>query len=328
MTPVDVIILGGLGGAVGGLIGLALGGSGKRRRKRDKRLDKFKDRLKGKTAEKADDAAASLKKDDTKERAWAEFCLRLTPKPENLRTLLAQTGKKLSITQFFLFCVATTVFVSIILRVFAGLPVPVAGLVGISVGPALVVLALRYIAGKRADLFINQFPDAIDLMVRGIKSGLPIGEALASIGREFSGPVGEEFSRVTENVRVGTSLQDALAKAILRVPVQELKFFAISLSIQQDTGGNLAETLENLSDILRRRKQMKLKIKAMSSEARASSYILGSLPFLMFAILLVINRDYVLTLVYEPRGQTLMAIGLGMIGIGVAVMYRMVQFRI
>ena len=113
-----------------------------------------------------------------------------------------------------------------------------------------------------------------------------------------------------------------------RLDTPEFKFFAISLSVQKETGRNLAETLGNLSDILRRRKQMKLKIKAMSSEARASAYILGSLPFLMFGILFFVNQDYVMTLAIDPRGQMVAIVGMVMMTLGLAVMAKMVRFEI
>ena len=128
----------------------------------------------------------------------------------------------------------------------------------------------------------SQFPDAIDLIVRGVRSGLPVAEALQATGQELPNPVGALFREVTGTVKLGKTLDESLALAGRTLDVQELKFFMISLTIQQETGGNLGEILYNLGVLMRRREQMKLKIKAMSSEARASAMIIGSLPFIMF----------------------------------------------
>jgi tight adherence protein B len=116
--------------------------------------------------------------------------------------------------------------------------------------------------------------------------------------------------------------------AVKRIDLPDFKFFVVSLSVQRETGGNLAETLENLSNILRQRRQMKLKIKAMSSEARASAMILGALPFLMFSIMLLINSEYVMTLFTDPRGLIMVGFGLACLALGVGIMWKMVRFEI
>lgn len=328
MTLIDLAILGGMAGAITILFGIALSGSGKRRKMRDRRVGAISDRARGKAVVGQDGRPVSVKKDKVAESPWLAALIKILPRRDNIQKALEQTGKPISISHFLLAAAAVAVFIFVGMKVFAGLPGLLSVVTAMAIGPGLVWMVIRYWVSKRINGFINQFPDAIDLMVRGLKSGLPIGEAMASIGREFTGPVGEEFRKITEAIRVGTPMDEALWQATDRLPAQELKFFVISLSIQQDTGGNLGETLENLSDILRQRKQMKLKIKAMSSEARASAYILGSLPFLMFVILLVINPDYVLVLVNDPRGRMIMGVGLGFIGMGVAVMYKLVRFRI
>lgn len=328
MTLMDLVILGGLAGGFTLLIGLALGGGGKRQKTRDRRIDAISERARGKSVPGNGGQVVSVKKAGITESPWLSAVIRALPRRDNLQKALSQTGKRISISQFLFAAAAIAIVIFTGMKFFAGLPALLSIVTGFALGPGLVWFVIRYLVNKRVNNFIAQFPDAIDLMVRGLKSGLPIGEAIASIGKEFTGPVGQEFRHITEAIRVGTPMDEALWQATERLPAQELKFFVISLSIQQDTGGNLGETLENLSDILRQRKQMKLKIKAMSSEARASAYILGSLPFLMFAILLLINPDYVLMLVYDPRGRMIMGVGLGFIAMGVAVMYKLVRFRI
>lgn len=328
MTTMNLVILSGMAGVITILIGVALNGSGKRQKQRERRAGVISNRARGKAVVSQDGKPVSVKKDMVAESRWLAILIRILPRRDNIQKALKQTGKSISISHFLLASAAIAIVIFAGMKLFAGLPGLLSVLTAFAVGPGLVWMVIRYWVSKRLNAFINQFPDAIDLMVRGLKSGLPIGEAMASIGREFTGPVGVEFRTITEAVRVGTPMDEALWQATERLPAQELKFFVISLSIQQDTGGNLGETLENLSDILRQRKQMKLKIKAMSSEARASAYILGSLPFLMFMILLLINPEYVLMLVYDPRGRMIMGIGLGFIAVGVAVMYKLVRFRI
>jgi len=183
-------------------------------------------------------------------------------------------------------------------------------------------------AAKRIKAFTAQFPDAIDQIVRGLKSGLPVTESIASVGREMADPVGAEFRQVSDSIKFGRSLEDTLWATAKRLDTPEFKFFVISLSVQRETGGNLAEALANLSDILRRRRQMKMKIKAMSSEAKASAIILGSLPFIMFGIIFAMSPDYEMQLFTDPRGQTMLIVGLFIMSIGIAVMNKMVRFEI
>ncbi len=138
----------------------------------------------------------------------------------------------------------------------------------------------------------RKFPDAIELLVRGLRSGLPITETMGVVGDELPGPVGEEFRSVTDKMKIGRTMEAALQETADRLGTPEFQFFVITLAIQRETGGNLAETLANLADVLRKRGQMKLKIKAMSSESKASAYIVGSLPFIVFVMIWWISPDY------------------------------------
>ena len=220
------------------------------------------------------------------------------------------------------------------LSVFAGLFVglrlhPVLGVFsGIAAGLLLPHLTITMMAKRRVAKFNNSFPDAIDLMVRGLRSGLPVTECIKAVGRELPDPVGSEFTRITDEIKFGSKVSEALWSAAHRLDIPEFKFFVVSLSVQQETGGNLAETLANLSDILRRRKQMRLKIKAMSSEAKASAMILGALPFVMFCIIYLMNPEYESLLFTDPRGRIMLAVGLTTMGSGILVMSRMVRFEI
>ena len=165
-------------------------------------------------------------------------------------------------------------------------------------------------------------------MVRGLRSGLPITESIRTAGAEIVAPVGTELQNVTDSVRLGAKMEEALWETSRRLDIQEFNFFTIALAIQSETGGNLAETLANLSDVLRRRRQLKLKIKALSSEAKASAYIIGSLPFIMALLIYLINPGYISELWTDPRGMFLVGIGFTSFGIGIGVMYKMVKFEI
>ena len=148
------------------------------------------------------------------------------------------------------------------------------------------------------------------------------------MGRELPDPLGHEFRQITESVRLGRSLDHAFWDSAERTDLPEFRFFVVSIAVQRETGGNLAETLVNLSDILRRRRQMHLKVRALSAEARISAYMLGGLPFFMFGILALLNRDYEMTLLTDPRGHAMIAAGLATLATGIAVMWRMVRFEI
>ena len=183
-------------------------------------------------------------------------------------------------------------------------------------------------ANKRAKAFIANFPEAIDTMVRGLKSGLPVSESINAVGREAPDPVGIEFRNIGDAMRLGRSLDEAMWDVAKRVDLPEFRFLIIAMAIQRETGGNLGETLGNLSELLRRRRQLKLKIRAMSSEARASAMIIGSLPLVMGTLLYVVNSTYIGTLFTDPRGNVLLAGGGFWMFMGVMVMKKMIEFEI
>ena len=154
---------------------------------------------------------------------------------------------------------------------------------------------------------MKQLPDAIDTIIRGIRSGLPVIECIGSVGQEYDDPVGGHFQAISERVMLGEPLDAALWRVARVIDKPEMDFFAISIAIQVETGGSLSDALGNLADLLRKREQMKLKIKAISSEARASAFIIGALPFLMLGLLMMMSPDYVMPLFLDPRGQMMLA---------------------
>jgi len=246
---------------------------------------------------------------------------------EALAIRLQRTGRNWTVSQYIYVSLGLSIVLGLILYLQTG--VPLLSLVGgLFIGAGLPHLVVNFFIKRRTTQFITKFPDAIDLLVRGLRSGLPVTETLAVVAQEISGPVGIEFKGIIERIKIGRSMEDAMQVSADRLNVPEFNFFTITLAIQRETGGNLAETLSNLSDVLRKRSQMKLKIKAMSSESKASAYIVGSLPFLVFAMIWWINPNYLGAFFVDER---LMVIGLGglvWMGLGVFIMAKMVSFEI
>lgn len=257
-----------------------------------------------------------------------QMLLGVLPRPDELRTRLKRTGLTLSLSQYAGLCGAAALLVLVALKFGAGAPWLLSVFAAVVGGVGLPHMIVGHLIARRVQAFLKLFPDAIDLMVRGLKSGLPINECLAAAGREVSAPVGSEFRTVVDEVRLGRTLDEALWRSVARLDIADYRFFVISLAVQKETGGNLAETLANLSEILRKRHQMKLKVKALASEGKASALILGSLPFVMTLLLTVLNYDYVSTLWTDPRAQMISLGGLVWMGIGAFVMAKMINFEI
>ncbi|MDO8381347.1 type II secretion system F family protein [Phenylobacterium sp.] len=184
-----------------------------------------------------------------------------------------------------------------------------------------------FIAKGRMKKFTEAFSDAIDIIVRGIKSGLPVHDCLKIIGKESPEPLAGEFRRLVENVAMGLAMDQALEKMYERMPTNELRFFAIVLAIQQKTGGNLAEALNNLSVVLRGRKLMREKIKALSSEAIASSFIIGSLPPGVVTLISITSPKYMAPLFTDPRGHLMLMGAVFWMSLGIFVMRKMINFK-
>jgi len=185
---------------------------------------------------------------------------------------------------------------------------------------------LSYLKKRRETRFLDRFPDAIDVIVRGIKSGLPLGDSLRVLAAEAPEPILTEFRHIIETQAVGVPLGDACGKLFERMPLPESNFFAIVIAIQQKSGGNLSEALGNLSKVLRDRKKMKGKIKAMSTEAKASAIIIGSLPIAVMSIVYITSPDYITLLWTERLGQMMLAGSAVWMTIGVLVMKKMINF--
>ena len=255
-----------------------------------------------------------------------EIGRRKSPK-EKIRRDLEEAGLTLSVRNYLIICAVVAV-VSALLYPLLGLPRIATPLIAIIVGVGLPKLVLRYLAKRRKKAFTENFADSLDIIVRGIRSGLPLGECLNIIAKESPEPVRTEFRLITDGIRLGMTLNEALQRALTRMPTVEVKFFTIVLTIQQQTGGNLAETLDNLSSILRQRKKMQGKVQALSSEAKSSAMIIGSLPFLITGALLLVQPDYIAMLFNTEIGNIMLAGILLWMGLGIVIMKKMVSFQI
>lgn len=267
--------------------------------------------------------------------AVEKMATQLIPNPAQLAKRIEMTGKSWTLSQYLMANGAIAVVVAGLLYV-RGFPGVLALVIGLFAGLALPFFATGFLIKRRVAQFTVRFPEAIELLVRGLRSGLPVSETLSVVSSEIPGPVGEEFRMVTDKMRIGKSMENALQDTADRLGTPEFQFFVITLAIQRETGGNLAETLSNLADVLRKRSQMKLKIKAMSSESKASAYIVGSLPFIVFGLIYFISDSYMQNFfIGDPTGplglSTLQIVGLGglcWMGIGAFIMAQMVNFEV
>jgi tight adherence protein B len=200
--------------------------------------------------------------------------------------------------------------------------------VGFCAGLGLPRWVVGFLAAKRKKKFTAEFADAVDIIVRGVKSGLPVHDCLKIIAKECAPPLAPEFRRLVENLAMGLTMDQALEKMYERMPTPELRFFAIVMNIQQKAGGNLAEALGNLSQVLRSRKLMREKIKAMSSEATASAGIIGSLPPGVMMIVYLTTPAYMSQLFTDSRGNLMLLGSAFWMSMGIFVMKKMISFKI
>ena len=246
-----------------------------------------------------------------------------TNPPMQLR--LEQAGLSLSIPRFYAYSVVTGLVIMTIC-LFVGLPILLvlgAGFVGAVGLPRFLV---NFIRKRRHAAFIDELANAVEVIVRGVKAGLPLNDCLRMIASEAKEPLKSEFRLVIEAMQLGMPIDEAVTRMYERVPLPETNFFGIVLSIQSKAGGNLSEALGNLAKVLRERKKMRAKIQAMSMEAKSSAGIIGSLPVIVTVLVYLTSPDYIMVLFVTPIGQVVLGISLLWMLIGVFVMKRMIAF--
>lgn len=244
-----------------------------------------------------------------------------------LRAQISQAGLDISERNFWIGSLVTGVVLAVA-SLFAGVPLFVTAAAGVVGFLGLPRWFLKFLRKRRQETFLHEFADAIDVMVRGLKAGLPVTDAMRVIAAETAPPCGPEFMEVVEGQRIGIPVDQGIERMFERMPLAEVNFLAIVMSIQAKTGGNLAEALNNLSKVLRDRKKMKQKIKSVSQEAKASAAIIGSLPFVITGGMAVLNPDYLAPLWETKTGHLMVGGSLLWMFTGILVMRKMINFNI
>lgn len=248
-------------------------------------------------------------------------------KKVTIKVMIQRAGLDMSMKTFWLYSVGAGVGAGIASLIAGVVPLVAVG-AAIAAGLGLPRWFLSMLTKRRQESFLRLFADAIDVMVRGLKAGLPVNEAMKVIATEMDAPVGPEFTEIVQGQRVGITLEQGVERMMDRIPLAEVNFLAIVMAIQKSTGGNLAEALENLSTVLRDRKKMKAKVQAISQEAKASAAIIGSLPFAIGGGMMVLNPEYLNPLFDTERGNIMLMVAGGWMGVGVLIMRKMINFKI
>jgi tight adherence protein B len=242
-----------------------------------------------------------------------------------LTTRIAQAGLTWSKRQFFLLSAGIGLGLFLVGLIGGAGPI-VASAMGFAGAFGLPRWMLSFFKKRRESKFLNAFPDAVDIIVRGVKAGLPLLDCLKMITTEAPEPLKSEFRAILDTQAIGMPLGEACGKLYEHMPVPEANFFGITVLIQQKAGGNLAETLGNLSKVLRDRKKMKAKINAMSQEAKASAGIIGCLPLAVMTLVYISSPTYISLLWTEPLGRLMLAGSAVWMFMGVMVMKKMINF--
>ena len=243
----------------------------------------------------------------------------------SLQTKLYQAGMKIRKVDFIRNSIIFAVGVFVLLLL---LGVPPLFTVSFAVGAGY-LLPRIYMARRRKkyrQAFLEELPNAIEAIVRGVKTGLPLNDSLRMVAKEVKEPVRSEFAHVVDAQAMGAATDEAVALIYERLPISEVNFFVVVISVQQKSGGNLSEALTNLARVLRDRKKMQGKVKAMSSEAKASAMIIGALPFIVAILVSFVTPSYLLPLITTPLGKVMLGVAAIMMSMGIFIMNRMVQF--
>ena len=283
-------------------------------------------------ARSASDVTANRKKAVTESLKEIDLRKKKTTEKASLRTRLSQAGIDADAREYYIASAILGVVTAV--GVFMSLPstmgsmaLPMAAVAGIVGALGLPGWILNYLVKRRQLKFLANLANAIDVVVRGVKTGLPLNECLGIIARESPEPLCSEFREVVDQQRLGVTMGEALDRLVQRVPLPEVKFLAIVISIQQSSGGNLSEALGNLSQVLRDRFSMKLKVKALSAEALASAMVLGSLPPMVIVLLHLSSPQYLAPLFSTKTGQMATMFGLFWMSCGVLTMKKMINFK-
>ena len=247
-------------------------------------------------------------------------------KAKSIQARLIQADWKMKPQNFMLLSVVLAVIGGAIPFLMKANPLICLG-VAIVVGFGIPRFILNMAINRRQAKFTSHFADAMDIIVRGVRTGLPLNDCLKIIAHESPDPLGGEFRRVVEGEQLGIPIEVCLEQLYERMPISEVNFFATVLNIQKSTGGNLGESLANLSNVLRGRKMLREKIKALSAEAKVSAIIIGALPIVVMGLATLMSPDYMMPLYNTTTGQRNLMLGAGMMFFGTMMMRKMINFK-
>lgn len=276
--------------------------------------------------DKIEEQIASLRKVD--KDGMLSTALKGMPSISRIRMKLDKAGMDIGVQTYLIWMGVTFVLSNLILMFLFGAGIIAALIFSLLLSHLIPNFIVNRKINKRMKKFIMLLPDALDLAVRGLRSGLPVTESINVISEEIEDPVKSIFAEIANSAKMGVPFEEALYKIAKKLDLNEFNFFVISIALQRETGGNLAEILENLSETIRARAMMKLKIKALSSEARMSSYIVGALPFLVSIALVVISPGYLDPLLDTVGGNISLGVACSMFVFGMFVMRKMGDFEI
>ena len=245
----------------------------------------------------------------------------------NIRARITQAGLKLSIRKFYTISIIAAVVGCVLGKLFLGLPWHMALGAGIVFGGGLPRWVINFIRNRRFKKFTLEFPNAIDVIVRGIRAGLPLNDCIKIIADDAEEPVKSEFLKLIESTQVGLTMSEATVRLYESIPTPETNFFAIVISIQASAGGNLSEALTNLSRVLRERRKMADKIQSVSMEAKTSAGIIGGLPFAVAGMMWITSPGYIDPLFVTATGHKILLVSAGLMLFGIAIMKKMINFK-
>jgi tight adherence protein B len=257
-----------------------------------------------------------------------KFLWRWFPNASSLRQKLQTTGMNVTLGDFAFAALALAMAMAFLLYLVLDLPPGVALIGSLSIGIGLPNVVIGIKTKKRSRQFNLLFPEAIDLIVRALRAGLPVQEAIGTVSRDIKEPVGGIFRRAQQEMQLGVPIDVALWRVAKTVQTDEFNFLIVALSIQRDTGGNLAETLANLSSLLRARQQLRLKIRAFTSEARTTMLIMAGLPFVVGGALFLVSPNYITPLVATSTGQMVAAAAGCSMGLGIFIMNKIATIKV
>lgn len=264
------------------------------------------------------DLAKKLKETENGEKGESKVSLAMK---------LEQAGLAMSTKQFWIFSAVSAVIFTLVALIigtstFVTIMIGITGLMGFP------KLFLKMKINSRQKKFMDDFADALESMMRLLKAGMPVSEAIKMVAREFTGPMGEEMERIFDQQKIGVPLPEAVLDASKRMPLTEMQMFATAIAIQTQTGSSLSEVLQNLANVIRARFRLKRKVQALSAEAKASAMIIGALPVLVATGLYFVNPDYIMLLFTEQTGKFLLGCAVGWMMLGVLVMRQMINFKV